>query len=158
MSKQQLWCTFPRTCRSTTTFSLPLKNGEEAFASVHQQQKLATRPSQASLTPKQNPSVSKGKKETKLVEPLAICFPYYYPSYLRLRQSWVSHLLLEAPRLVPSLVKGFSSMKAYTRDLNFWASSARSFAIRVWGSRFATSIVQVAHNLLLVSTSNVGFE
>jgi len=62
------------------------------------------------------------------------------------------------PGLGPSIAKGFSSRKAYTRDLNFWASSARSFAIRVWGKRFATSIVKVAQSLLLVSTSKVGFE
>ena len=62
------------------------------------------------------------------------------------------------PGLGQSIAKGFSSRKAYTRDLNFWASSARSFAIRVWGKRFATSIVKVAQSLLLVSTSKVGFE
>jgi hypothetical protein len=63
-----------------------------------------------------------------------------------------------APGLGPSIAKGFSSRKAYTRDLNFWANSARSFPIRVWGNRFATSIVKVAQSLLLVSTSKVGFE
>ena len=64
-----------------------------------------------------------------------------------------------------------SSRKLYTRERNFWASSARSLAIwgfisarclkgylLIWGSRFAVSIVRLAHCLLFISTSRVGFE
>jgi hypothetical protein len=82
------------------------------------------------------------------------------PGYLNsfLERNRVPQLLLGTPRLELSTVKGFSSMKAYTHDLNFWVSSTRSFAGQVWGNQFSTSIVKIVYNLLVVSTSKVRFE